>query len=404
MRILVCAAYTPYPPRGGGRADIWRRIEAFVRLGHSVMLLHQFDPDGILRPEPEHLAGIDEVVDARYSLELERTAARTLRQLLSLRRLPWHVANAVPKPAERKLIDAAVNSFRPDLIWLDGPVFGELAQRYSAAHGAAIAYRSHNIEHLYLRRQANASRRWRQRISWSLAAVGLKRYETDLMRRADRVLDISVDDLSFWRSQGIERIQWLPPLPELALAEPPREVVEGDVVFVGGLSLPNNVQGVRWLIDEVMPLVRTEDQTATLTVVGSSPREPLRADLAAVDWIRTHFDVPSVQAHLMGARVLVNPVSIGSGVQLKMLDMLTTDAPIVTRTQGTRGLPDECVSEFSVADDAEQFARRILDARRHPANATNSRVSARSLFSLQAIETALAGLGPSAVGDQTSRP
>lgn len=392
MRILVCAAYTPYPPAGGGRADIWRRIEAFVALGHSIMLVHQYDIDSPIAPKPEHFADIDHVVHARYSFPVHRSLGHGIRQLAKLWKMPWSVSKAIPTRGERRLADTAVRDFQPDLVWLDGPWLGETGQRYAAERGVPLVYRSHNIEHLYLRRQAKASSSRRNRIAWMLSAIGLKRYEFELMKKSSRVLDISLDDLGFWQAEGIDDVRWLPPLPELAVAGPPDGVIEGDIVFVGGLSLPNNVGGVRWLTDEVMPLVHARRPDLTLSVVGSSARPDFAAELAANPMIRAYYDVPTVYPHLFGAKVLVNPVATGSGVQLKMLDMLMTDAPIVSRAQGVRGLPPECVSQVDVADSAGLFADAIVA---HAGSATidiQARERSRRFFTIEAVGEAIGGL------------
>jgi hypothetical protein len=166
--------------------------------------------------------------------------------------------------------------------------------------------------------------------------------------------------------------------------------VPSDILFVGGLSLPNNVTGVRWLIREVLPLLHRVRPELTLTVVGSSPKGALRAELENHPAVRSHFDVPSVNPYLFGARVLVNPVSVGSGVQLKMLDMLMTDAPIVTRSQGVRGLPDDFAALCEVTDTAEGFAESIRARLEDPAVDLAERGRVRQRFEVTAVGDCLA--------------
>lgn len=405
LRILVCAAYVPYPPKGGGRADIWRRIEAFTRLGHSVMLLHQYDRVGTMVPTPEHFAEMDRVLTARCSYPVKRSPWRTARQLLGMARLPWHAAKAIPTDEDRDGVREAVADFDPELVWLDGPWPGEIARSTAVRLGIPLVYRSHNVEHVYLRRQAAASPSLRNRIAWWLAGIGSKRYQLRLMRAADLVADISLDDLAYWRDRGVSSLCWLPPLPELALTGRPAERIPSDLLFLGGLSLPNNVTGLQWLIDDVLPIVHRSRPELTLTVVGSSPREGLRAKLEGHPAVRAHFDVPSVHPYLFGARVLANPVSVGSGVQLKMLDMLMTDAPIVTRSQGVRGLPDDFAALCEVSDTAEGFAAAILaglaepggaDAPDGPAGGPAPRDEVRRQFEVAAVEACLARVSPAA--------
>lgn len=392
MRILVCAAYTPYPPAGGGRADVWRRIQAFAKLGHAVMLVHQFDPAGPHVPTAKHFAEMDEVLEARFSYPVDRSPVRVVKRAAEIWRLPWGAAKAMPASVQKVELDAAVTRFQPDLIWLDGPWLGAVGTRLASGHGLPIAYRSHNIEHVYLRRQAKASTNPGKQVAWRLATIGLKRYEFSLMRAAHKVLDISLDDLAYWEGEGLRHGRWLPPLPEFALTGPPSEVIPGDVVFVGGLRLPNNIGGLRWLMNGVLPLVREVRPNVTLSVVGSSPLPDLAAELEANPAVQTFYNVPSVYPHLFGAKVLANPVSVGSGVQLKMLDMLMTEAPIVTRSQGARGLPPECVAQFEIADTAKDFAAAILRRLDSPGVVRDERERSRQPFTIEAVGEALAGL------------
>lgn len=393
MRILVCAWDFPYPARGGGRADIWRRVEGFVRLGHEVMLLNLYDPHGPRAPRPADLAAVDQVVSARYSFAISRSRGRTLRQLARLAQVPWHVANRVPDRGEQQAIDHAVRDFGPELVWLDGPWFGELGTRLAAELGIPLVYRSHNVEHLYLRRQASAAARRRDRVAWRLAAVGLERYQLRLMSRADRVLDISCDDLEHWRSRGVTGARWLPPLPELAINGPSPERIPTDVLFVGGLRTPNNVQGVRWLVERVLPLLRREVPGIRVGVAGSYPDPALAGELADAAGVETFFDVPDVTPLQFGTRVLVNPVAVGSGVQLKMLDMLMTDTPVVSRRQGMAGLPAGAAALVDVADDPEEFAAAVLRRLREPGVDRDARESFRRRFTVEGLREALEGLG-----------
>lgn len=402
MRILVCAWDFPYPPRGGGRGDVWRRIVAFLRLGHEVMLLNLYDPDGPRAPSQESLDHVDSVLTARYSFAIKRSRGRTVRQLANMARVPWHVATRVPDAAERAEIDAAVRDFDPTVIWLDGPWFGELGLDLHEKLGVPLVYRSHNIEHLYLRRQAGAAKRRRDQIAWRLATVGLKRYELKLMRSAAVVFDISLHDLEFWRANGVTNNHWLPPLPELAVTQASPERVPTDALFVGGLRTPNNVQGVRWLVDRVLPLVMATRPDVVVGVVGAYPAPDLVDELAALPSVRTFYDVPDITPYQFGAKVLVNPVAVGSGVQLKMLDMLMTDAPAVTRSQGLSGLPPEWAAEFDVADTAEDFAAAILRRLDDPGVSPAGRADIRRQFSVDAVASALA-LIPTDGGSASAR-
>lgn len=392
MHIVVLAPDTPFPANRGGRADIWRRILAFKALGHRVYLIHLQEAAAPLCPTAADLAAMDAVVDGRFSFPIKRSLLRSARQLFGMRRLPWHAATRVPSPPELTDLLPKVDAFRPDLLWLEGPWFGWLAEELRQHCGAPIAYRSHNVEHLYLRGQARVASSLRNRLAWTLATVGLRRYETRLMSAAAHVFDISMDDLNFWRAQGIENNSWLPPLPDLAARTWPTERHSCDLLFVGNLKTPNNLQGLRWLLDEVMPELRIQRPDLKLTVVGSQASPAVQSELKRRADVDLHQDVPDVAPYLLGAGVLLNPVSVGSGVQLKTLDMLMTDAPIVTRAQGLRGLPQACWDTVVVAEEPSAFAAAVLAAHSASQRRSIDRSELRKAFTHAGVAEALAHL------------
>ena len=389
MKIVVFSPDIPFPPNRGGRADIWRRIEAFVRLGHEVMLVNLYEPAGASAPKESELRVVDSVVARRFSFPIKRSAVRTISQLAGCWRVPWHAATRIPDPAEFRLLRSDVAEFKPDLFWLDGPWFGVASFQLAAELSVSVVYRSHNIEHVYLPRQARAAVRWRDRLAWMVASAGLERFEYRMLRQAQAVFDISVDDLNFWKARGVPRLHWLPPLSELALREKPSEVVPGDVVFVGNLGTPNNVRGVEWLIRDILPYVQNRFPRVTFRIVGSNPTPFIRGLMKSVSGVELAENVKDVQPYLFGAKVLVNPVMSGSGVQVKMLDMLMTNAPIITAHQGTKGLPDEFRLLFRVFDETRGFAEAICDELQSPTVDIKARERARESFSIGSVDRAL---------------
>ncbi len=395
LRLVVFAPDTPYPAFRGGRADIWRRILAFRALGHEVMLVHLFESTGPLAPSAADLTAMDRVVSARFGFPMQRGWRKTLRQLMGLWHTPWHAATRVPQGETALRLRQAVMGFAPNLMWLDGPWFGPAVEDLADALDQPFAYRSHNVEHQYLWGQAAAAVRFRDRWAWRLACFGVQRLERRLMDSACAVFDISKDDLAFWQTQGVKRLHWLPPLPELAVVPFAGEVVPAQVLFMGNLSTPNNVRGVEFMVEQVWPLVLAVCPAAKLTVVGSNPTAHVAACIARAPAVELRQNVAEPAAHLLGAQVLVNPVMTGSGVQLKMLDMLMTQARVVTTSQGLRGLPEEARSTVVVADGAQAFASAVCEALSAPAEEAwrQQRQAVQALFGVDSVAQALNGLG-----------
>jgi hypothetical protein len=66
-----------------------------------------------------------------------------------------------------------------------------------------------------------------------------------------------------------------------------------------------------------------------------------------------------------------------------------TEAPIVTASQGTRGLPPEFRQLFRIADDADAFANAVCEELSASTVDVPARAAAREVFSVAAVGRAL---------------
>ena len=399
-RLVVLAFDFPYPANRGGRADIWRRLVAFNDAGCDVMLVCWVNAEASLQPTDAEIDIVRAQVRHLVIHQVARGPLEALSRLARLWRLPSHVAaRRIEGRAWTALLEQA-RAFNAEAIWMEGPACGESAEKLARVLSLPLLYRSHNIEHLYMARQAKAAVSMRDKVAWQLACIGLRRYELRLMRFAQRVFDCSIDDLAFWRALGVSHGEWLAPLPEAALTPAIASATlpdsRHDVLFLGNLTTPNNVRGVEFLLNDVLPRVLQKKPGARFTIAGSRPTAYMRGLLAAYPGVTFLENVADARALLQTAKVLVNPVRSGSGIHVKALDMLMTDAPIVCTSQGVCGMPQELRRLFRVHDDAAGFAAAILDALEASSIDLAARRHARRLFSPVAITKLVAQIGTDA--------
>ena len=404
-RIVVFAPELPYPPDHGGRLDCWRRIKALRAQGHTVMLVCFYDDYG-RRPDEAVIRAVKEHVQVLIVRPLRKPLIARLAPLSRTATVPWHAAARAPHGRSRRDLYMQVADFRPDLLWLEGPQAGELADACRRRLRCPMIYRSHNVEHVYRRQLARASGSLVTSLRLLVTTVHLKRYQLRLMRRSELVLDISEKDADYWRTRGVDHVRWLPPLAESPAPRPPLTPADADagdpidVLFLGNLHTPNNVEGVRWLVEEVAPRVLRQRPQTRFVLAGSRPSAQARG-FAQRPGIELIADVGDPAALQRRAHVLVNPVRRGSGVNIKAIDMLMTDLPLVSTSTGTEGLPDFVRAQFDTHDDADGFAAAIVRALEAPPGHQPGRVAARATFSGQTLLQVLHGL-PAGPGGRAS--
>lgn len=358
VKILAFLQEFPLPPNNGIRADISRRLRCFHALGHEIHVVTW--TGGRLDPtlSAENLA---EVRAQSASLHVA-TVDRSWRRALRLPRYPSQIAARLLDKAQVAHILAATyaNGSPPDIIWVDGIHASGAALQIASLIPSPIVYRSHNREAYFLTEQAKLSLGL-HKLSIQASNLGLARWELALLLKAKFIADISLEDVDFWRNKGIRHNIWLPPLADekiLATAQHSDIARDIDFLYVGGLISPNNVDGLRWFIDYVNPLIRERVPKAKVVVAGRSPSPDLSAILSA-NGIEVIANPEQVDKLFARARVLFNPIFHGSGVNLKIVDMMGSGRPLVTTNKGARGLPTDLLQMITVTDDPVEFAEYL---------------------------------------------
>ena len=391
QRLLFIAAEFPYPPVHGGRADTWQRLKALVEAGARVQLVCWTTARRGGTPSADELQAVRAVVDDLMVLPISLTPANLAWRTANLLRMPSFVAARFPRGSQRRELLERLRRFGAGAVWVDGLWASGLGRLVSRQLGWPYFYRSHNIEHRYMATQARlADDGLLYRLRLQASVLGLQRWETATVMGAAREFDISIDDLAYWQQRGLARGEWLPPYvaPQVAAqaaaaAERPG-AQQHDAVFIGNLHTPNNVEAVGWLLQAVWPLVQARLPSAVLLLAGYAPNDRVRSLVAATTGVTLLADPPDVWTLYASARVLVNPARSGSGVNIKSVEMLHVDRPVVSTTVGVGGLPADIRAQFLVADDAQAFADVLLVAIQQPTQSEASialaRVLARSAF------------------------
>lgn len=395
MKLTIVAMEIPYPPNHGGRVDIWRRIKALKHVGVKLQLVcwtHQL-------PTPEERQVIDAYVEDFYPIVYGSGLGRSLRRAVDLLSYPLDVTSRIVRGQEWRDLLNRVQQFSPDVIMADHIHSCVVGQPLSKALNRPLTVRSHDIEHLhygYWMKSSKGMAKFKRRLSLN----HLKAYEFSMLRQSARFYDISLDDLNFWRAQGLENGQFLPPVidiegperqePLQSEVELPQEVY--DVVFLGNLRTDNNVAGVLWFLSEVLPLLQIKLPEIKVLIAGSSPTKDILTTCEQTPGVTLKANPVSAAATYQSGKVLINPVATGSGTSIKSIDMLILERPIVTLEKGLFGLPEAAKQYFKVATDAQSFAQLIIESLSAPSHEFPDPSVLSSLFGRSVIEGFVADL------------
>jgi polysaccharide biosynthesis protein PslH len=240
----------------------------------------------------------------------------------------------------------------------------------------------HNVESVIWERHAESGRTWAHRAYFGLQARRMFEWEKAVCRSASQVVAVSeVDERTMRARFGVERISSVPTGVDLAYFErPATAAVKHDLVFVGSMDWMPNIDGVRWFLDEVFPLIRAKKPDCRLAIVGRQPPPSLVAEQSA--HVTVTGTVPDVRPFLWQAPVSIVPLRIGGGTRLKIFEAMAAGTTVVSTTIGAEGLPVTHGETIRIADSAPEFAAQCLELLDN--REARERMAARALGLLRA--------------------
>lgn len=222
----------------------------------------------------------------------------------------------------------------------------------------------HNVEAMIWQRHyevsANPVKKTYLKAQWQ-RTLG---YERTTCRRFDRVVSVSPEDTEFFeREYAVKTGDHVPTGvdTEYFLRNGTHEQKDANIVFTGSMDWLPNEDAIKWFIEDVFPIVRSEVPHASLTIVGRDPF-PALIQLAEQDpQITVTGRVPDVRPFMEQAAVYAVPIRIGGGTRLKLYEAMAMGLPVVSTTVGAEGLPLTDSEDILFRDKAEDFAGAIIE-------------------------------------------
>jgi len=162
------------------------------------------------------------------------------------------------------------------------------------------------------------------------------------------------------------------------------------LVFTGSMDWLPNEDAMSFFCHDVLPLIRAEEPSATLSIVGRAPTPAVKA-LAAEAGINVTGRVDDVRPFMGEAAVYIVPLRIGGGTRLKIFEAMSMGKAVVSTTVGAEGLPVTDGEHVKLADTPAAFARAVVDLLRNPAERARLERAARTLVVERYDWSAVAG-------------
>lgn len=220
----------------------------------------------------------------------------------------------------------------------------------------------------------------------SIEAKRTKRFERLVFKQFDHHFIISEQDRAAIDIQEKEQIQILPNGVDLEHYCPEDQEPEYDLLFVGNMNYPPNVNAMEFMCVKVLPLLLKDFPKLQMVIAGASPSSRVRS-LASDNVIVTGW-VDDLRIYYSRSKVFVAPMQIGTGLQNKLLEAMAMKLACVTTTLSNNAIGAQNGQQILVAESPEAIAKAIYnlltdESLRHKV-AESGRVFVESRFSWNA--------------------
>ena len=151
------------------------------------------------------------------------------------------------------------------------------------------------------------------------------------------------------------------------------------LVLSGKMSYHANVAAARYLVRDIMPRVWAQRPDVKLYIVGKDPPKEitkLKSPIFNLQSPISNFEsaicnpkseivitghVPDIRPYLTQATIAVCPVLYSAGIQNKVLEAMAMGIPVVATPQSCAALEVTNRENILIAEEAEEFAQRVLE-------------------------------------------
>ena len=186
-----------------------------------------------------------------------------------------------------------------------------------------------------------------------------KDMEISALRRYDHIVTLTDTDKTILSGYIPEdRIYVSPAVVKQEKSRPFRECGR-EFVFVGGSDHFPNYDGMNWLCECVLPLLREAVPDFKVYVVGSWNKHARKAICRKNREVEFTGFVRDVHEFLNG-RIAIVPIRIGSGMRMKILDAVWSASPFITTGKGVEGQYFIDGTDCIIADTPQEFAASMV--------------------------------------------
>jgi len=272
--------------------------------------------------------------------------------------------NPIPiRPVLKRILNEKLSEWAPDFIQAEKTFAGvHLDIEELQSQKIRIVLEEGGVHHIAYQRVASIKlqpSRWR----WTRRAKKLRRYESELINRVDAVTAVSDIEANLLHKMNADAhiIKVPNGVDEKIMQKEPKKMSsrEKALFFCGKLSYEPNADAVRFFLDDILPALKNEKINVKMVVAGGEVPSDLNRRAQNCSQLELLGYVPDIAEYFRHYAIMINPMRLGGGTNLKLLEAMAHGMACISTSLGAEGLDVENEKHILVADEPSEIASAI---------------------------------------------
>lgn len=357
MKLLVILSRFPYPLEKGDKLRAYHQIKELSRF-HQIHLFAV--SERILSDkEIEQLEPFCESITVSYQSKVS-TALNVIGAFF--RGIPLQAGYFYSRKG-KLMLDQLIEKIKPEHLYF------QLARTAEYAKGIDGIPKTIDYQDAFSksteRRAMSSPFGMRQLLM--MESRRLKKYESDLFDSFENKTIISEQDRDEIIHPEKEQVSVIRNGVDTTFFKPMYAQKAFDLLFIGNMSYPPNIDASRFLAREIFPIVLKQRPETKLLIAGADPVPAVRSlkneSIKVIGW------VDDIREAYASSKIFIAPMRLGAGLQNKLLQAMAMKIPCITSELANNSLMAEQRKDILVGNTPEEFAAFVLELLNNPSNA-----------------------------------
>ncbi len=349
LKVLHFSNKPPFPSKDGGCIAISDILEALLssselEVFHFTLHTHKHPFD--LKAYPDHWKNKIQIETAFINTKPD--VFNALKCLFT--NTSYNVARFYSKTVEKK-IEALLKKVKFDTAILETIYLLPYLHLFKN-NGIKVIVRTHNAEHQIWATMTKNSSSPLKKWYFKQLTKQLKAYEKTECAKVDGIISITEEDATFFKS-SVPHVDTIALPTSFEVNEFPQDYSRNDFYFLGAMDWLPNKEALQWLLKNVMPNGLGGKNCFYIAGRNLGKNEFQHPD------VKNKGEVKSSTDFIYRHGICLIPLQSGGGLKIKLIENMSLGKPIITTSEGARGVHVTHQKEVLIANTPSAFKKQM---------------------------------------------